>query len=413
MVNANRENTVVMKFGGTSVGTLERIENVAKKVINYKKATGDNVVVVVSAMSGETDRLVGMAKQINGVVDYSREYHQLVCAGEQVSCSLTAMAMKRFGSDSRALLASHIKLRTKNVCGQNLIDCIDADYLWNLLRQDIIPVVAGFQGVDETGDFTTLGRGGSDTTGVALAAALDSSRCIIYTDVDGVYTTLPSLCKKAKKLPALSYEEMLELASGGAKVLHARCVSLAMKYAVPLEVRSTFTDTEGTKIVEEYEGMEDAVVSGITVKTDEAKLTIRNIPDRPGIAARLFKLISEAGVVVDMIVQSAGQSDLAQISFTVSSEDAARTHDLLMAVIADDMPQTTVTVDNEIAKLSIVGEGMKNHAGIAAQMFEVLGREGINIDMITTSEIKVSVAINQKYSELAVRVLHEFFIENN
>lgn len=402
--------TVVMKFGGTSVGSSERIGAVAKRVVKHVRETGDRLVVVVSAMSGETDRLIELCRKVSAGKFPQREYHQLLAAGEQVSAALTAMAIEREGVKAQSLLAHQVEIETKEVYGQNLIQRINAAMINRLLDEPIIPVIAGFQGVDPKGHFTTLGRGGSDTTAVAVAAALDSCKCIILTDIDGVYTALPQICKRAKKLKHLTYEEMLELASSGAKVLQARSVSLAHKFRVPLLVSSSFSDAEGTEIVEEYRGMEDAVVSGITCKTGEAKLTLRNVPDKPGISALIFRAVGEVGVVVDMIVQSQGQGGKANISLTVPQDGASAAFDALQNVIRE-MPDANIEIDKEIAKLSVVGEGMRNHAGVAYQMFDVLGREGINIEMITTSEIKISVAIKQKYSELAVRALHEFFIE--
>lgn len=404
--------TVVMKFGGTSVGSAERIGGVAKRVAKRVRTAGDRVVVVVSAMSGETDRLIELSRKVSGQKAAARELDQLLASGEQVSCALTAMALQREGIAARSLLAHQVSLRTAYTFGQNLIQSVDAKLLESMLDEGLTPVVAGFQGVDPQGNFTTLGRGGSDTTAVALAAALESCRCEILTDIDGVYTALPNICKNARKLRRLTYEEMLELASSGAKVLQARSVSLAHKHRVPLVVLSSFSDAEGTEIVEEYEGMEDAVVSGITCRTDEAKLTLRNVPDKPGIAARVFRVLGDAEVVVDMIVQSQGLAGKASISLTVPQESSSTAFEALHRLVKQEMPEASVDLDKNIAKLSVVGEGMRTHAGVASKMFEVLGREGINVEMITTSEIKISVAIDQKYAELAVRVLHEAFIEN-
>ena len=406
--------TVVMKFGGTSVGSSERIGGVARRVRDEIKRTGNKIVVVVSAMSGETDRLIDLGRRVAGQKFFAnnREYHQLVTAGEHASVALTAMALQREGVAAKSLLAHQLTIRTRHVYGQNLIKDIDVSALRELLADGIVPVVAGFQGIDGDGDYTTLGRGGSDTTGVALAAALDSCRCEILTDIDGVYTAIPSICKGARKLKHLTYEEMLELASSGAKVLQARSVSLAHKYKVPLIVCSSFSDTEGTEILEEYAGMEDAVVSGITCRADEAKLTLRNLPDKPGVAAKVFKVLGDSEVVVDMIVQSQGTAGKTAISFTVPQESAQVAYDCLLKLVSEEMPDAGVELDKNIAKLSVVGEGMRTHAGVASKMFDVLGNEGINVEMITTSEIKISVAIQAKYSELAVRVLHEAFIEN-
>ncbi len=401
-----------MKFGGTSVGTTERINAVANRVSEHIRSTGDRVVVVVSAMSGETDRLIELGKQAGGCGNKSREYHQLVTAGEHASIALTAMALESKGQPAQSLLANQVPIRTHEIYGLNLISDIDVEKLNALLDEGIVPVVAGFQGVGEDGSFTTLGRGGSDTTAVALAASLGSCPCFILTDIDGVYTALPSICRGAKKLKKLTYEEMLELASSGAKVLQARSVSFAHKHRVPLWVASSFSDDEGTEILEEYEGMEDAVVSGITCRVDEAKFTLRNLPDKPGIAAKLFKALGDAEVVVDMIVQSQGAGGNAAISFTVPQEDTSAAEGALKNLLLE-LPEASVEVDTDIAKLSVVGEGMRTHAGVASRMFEVLGSEGINVEMITTSEIKISVAIQAKYSELAVRVLHEAFIQSS
>lgn len=403
--------TIVMKFGGTSVGSAERINAMAKRVSSHIRKTGDKVVVVVSAMSGETDRLIELCRKVAGNSYPNREYHQLLASGEQASAALASMALERDGIRSMSLVAPQVRLRTDNIFGQNLIREIDAGYLKKLLEQGVTPVVAGFQGIDDEGGYTTLGRGGSDTTAVALAAALDSCRCLILTDIDGVYTALPSICKKAKKLDHLTYEEMLEMANSGAKVLQARSVSLAHKFKVPLVVCSSFSDAIGTEIVEEYENMEDSVVSGVTCRTDESKITLRNLPDQPGVAAKVFKVIGDAEVVIDMIVQSQGTGGLAAISFTVPQSEGRAAYEALAKLIKDEMTGASIELDDDIAKLSVVGEGMRTQAGVTSRMFGVLGREGINVEMITTSEIKISIAIKSKYSELAVRVLHEEFIE--
>lgn len=407
----NSSDLVVMKFGGTSVGSAERIGNVAKRVAKRLKSSSQKIVVVVSAMSGETDRLVELSRKISGSVTPGREYHQLLASGEQASAALTAMALEREGVKAVSLLAHQVPIKTEHVFGQNLIASIDNKRLLEILASGAVPVVAGFQGVDEAGDFTTLGRGGSDNTAVAIAAALGPCRCEILTDIDGVYTALPSVCKNARKLHRLNYEEMLELASSGAKVLQARSVALAHKHKVPLFVLSSFADVEGTEIVEEYEGMEDAVVSGITCRSDCVKLTLRNFPDKPGVGAKIFKSLGDAEVVVDMIVQSQGQGGQSTVSLTVPQESGTVAYETLLKMVQNEMPGASVEMDKNVAKLSVVGEGMRTHAGVASKMFEVLGREGINVDMITTSEIKISVGINQKYAELAVRALHEEFVE--
>jgi len=402
---------VVMKFGGTSVGSVERIAAVAARVAQHVRATGQPTVVVVSAMSGETDRLISLGRAVAGDLSLTREYHQLLSSGEQVSAALTAMALEREGLKACSLLAPQIELRTFTISGQNLIQGINVERIQELIAEGCIPVVAGFQGIDEQGGYTTLGRGGSDTTAVALAAALGPCRCEILTDVDGVYTAQPQVCPKARKLKHLSYEEMLELASDGAKVLQARSVALAYKFRVPLFVLSSFSEAEGTEIVEEYEGMEHTVVAGISCRADQVKLTLRNIDDRPGIAARVFRALGDANVIVDMIVQSQGHAGKASISVTVPQDSAKTAEKVLTELLSKEMPEAGVEVDANVAKLSIVGEGMRTHAGVATKMFEVLAREGINVEMITTSEIKISVCIQRKYVELAQRVLHEAFIE--
>lgn len=401
-----------MKFGGTSVGSVERIEGVAKRVADHIKRTGDKVVLVVSAMSGETNRLIDLGRKVGGGEIPEREYHPLVASGEQVSSALTAIALTRLGVPACSLLAHQVELKTIERFGQNLIQSVNTEKLESLLKDGIVPVVAGFQGVDDEGDFTTLGRGGSDNTAVALAAALGKGcRCIIYTDVDGVYTALPSLCKNAKKLKNLNYEEMLELASGGAKVLQTRSVNLAFRHRVPLVVALSFEEVEGTEIVEEYPGMEDSVVSGVTHRTDESKLTMHNLPDEPGVAAQLFGTLGDAGVVVDMIVQSEGSDGKASISFTVPGESLTIAERVLKDLVKNKFTGSRLQVEKDMAKVTVVGEGMRTHAGIAAEMFKILGDEGINVEMISTSEIKISVVVNIKYAELAVRALHEHFIE--
>ena len=404
--------TVVMKFGGTSVGSTERMEAVAKRVCKHVRDTGEKVVVVVSAMSGETDRLISLCKKVNSGEFPQREYNQLLASGEMVSSALTAMAIQKEGVPSNSLMAHQVRISTKRSFGQDLIADIDTTKIEELLEKGIVPVVCGFQGVDESGDFTTLGRGGSDTTAVALAAALDNAICMILTDIDGVYSALPKICSKAKKLHKVSYEEMLEMASSGAKVLQSRSVSLARAFKVPLWVCSSFSEIEGTEIVEEYPGMEEAIVSGITCRTDEAKVTLRNIPDEPGHAASILKALADRSIVVDMIVQSQSAGGKAELSITIPREDSKKAEEAIQKLVQEDFPEGSFEIETNIAKLSVVGEGMRNHPGIAAQVFEVLGKEGINIELITTSEIKISVALDEKYAELAVRTLHEFFVEN-
>lgn len=411
-------NLVVLKFGGSSVASTERIGNVAKRVQRHIKERSERPVVVVSAMSGETDRLLDLCRRVSADTSDSREVDQVLASGEQVSCALTALALQRLGVPAVSLLAHQVPIRTHERFGQHLIEEVDPTLMWSLVNRGVVPVVAGFQGVDAEGNFRTLGRGGSDNTAVALAAALDRSRCIIYTDVDGVYTALPSIVKQARKLKHLTYEEMLELAGSGAKVLQSRSVSLARKQRVPLVVASSFADEDGfrsgdfgTAIVEEYAGMEDAVVSGITCRNDETKLTIRNLPDVPGITGRVFQALGDSEVLVDMIVQTQGVGGKTAVSFTIPSSELGRAQESLMELLRTEMPEASLDYDKNMAKLSVVGEGMRNHSGVAAQVFRVLGKEGINVDMITTSEIAITVAIHQRYSELAVRALHEAFIE--
>ncbi|MCB0344841.1 MAG: aspartate kinase [Bdellovibrionales bacterium] len=402
---------VVMKFGGTSVGSSERIGEVAKRVAKHKKATGEDVVVVVSAMAGETNRLIELGRKVGGEKYALREYHQLVSSGEQVSSALTAIALEREGFKAKSLLGSQVPVMTEMRAQHAIISDIPCGNIRSLLDKGITPVVAGFQGIDADGSYVTLGRGGSDTTGVALAAALGAKECHILTDVDGVYSAAPNICKQARLLKVVSYEEMLELASAGAKVLQTRSVHLARKFKVPVIVASSFSEGRGTLVIEEYEGMEDNVVSGITCLPDQAKITLRNLPDKAGIAADIFSHIGESGAVVDMIVQNQGSAGNASISFTLPEAESDSTYADLVSYVNEKFPGVNIEIDKNIAKLSVVGEGMRVHSGIAARMFDVLGREGINIDLITTSEIKISVAIKQKYSELAVRTLHEHFVE--
>jgi len=405
--------TVVMKFGGTSVGTAERISAVAERVANHIARTGDKVVVVVSAMSGETNRLIKLCKEVTTGEIPAREYNQVLTSGEQVSSALLSMAIQNQGLKSHSLLAHQVKVTTENIFGQDLIASIETTKIEELLADGAVPVIAGFQGINQAGDFTTLGRGGTDTTAVAIAAALGNNcRCMILTDVDGVYSALPSICPNAQKRKNLTFEEMLEMASAGAKILQTRSVSLAKKYKVPLFVGLSSEELEGTEIVEEYNAMEDAVVSAVSCRTDEAKITLEEIPNRPGLASLIFNAVAEAGVVVDMIVQYQGSSGHSGLSFTIPREELGRAEKAIENLVANEIPGTRITIDRAIAKLSVVGEGMRTHAGVAAQMFEVLGKEGVNIEMITTSEIKISVAIHEEYAEQAVRALHECFIEN-
>jgi aspartate kinase len=399
---------VVQKYGGTSVGSVDRIKKVARRAV-AAKMRGDDLVIVVSAMAGETDRLVALAQQICDMPD-ERERDVLLASGEQVSTALLALAIKSMGYKSRSFLAHQMRIRTDNAYGKARIKSIDASRVRQSVRDGEIVVVAGFQGVDEEDNITTLGRGGSDTSAVAVAAALNADSCEIYTDVDGVYTTDPNLCPAARKIDRISYEEMIEMASMGAKVLQIRSVELGMKFKVPIHVRSSFNETEGTWVVEEDETMDALLVSGVTYDKDEAKITLLGVPDRPGLAAQIFGPIAEANVVVDMIIQNASEAGTTDLTFTVPKTDYKKA----VAVVEglQSIQAKGITVDPKIAKVSIIGVGMRTHAGVAARMFKVLSREAINIEMISTSEIKVSVVINEKQMEKAVKALHQEFIEN-
>ncbi|MDP4548806.1 MAG: aspartate kinase [Marinobacter sp.] len=402
---------LVQKFGGTSVGTTERIEAVADKVCRFRKE-GHDVVVVVSAMSGETNRLIALAGDIMEEPT-PREMDVLVSTGEQVTIALLSMALQKRGCDARSYTGGQVRILTDTSHNKARIKDIDAHRMQADLAAGRVIVVAGFQGVDEHGNITTLGRGGSDTTAVALAAALKADECQIYTDVDGVYTTDPRVVDSARRLNRITFEEMLEMASLGSKVLQIRAVEFAGKYNVPLRVLSSFEEGEGTLITfEDDTAMEQPVVSGIAFNRDEAKLTISGVPDTPGSALSILKPISDANIEVDMIVQNVGQDNKTAFTFTVNRPDLKRAQDILRR-ISDDIGAGEVVGDSKIAKVSIVGVGMRSHAGVATQMFEALSKEGINIQMISTSEIKVSVVIDEKYLELAVRALHSTFgLEN-
>jgi aspartate kinase len=397
---------IVQKFGGTSVGDPAKIKAVAERVLGYS-LQGHEMVVVLSAMAGETDRLIGLASSVQEQPD-SREMDVLLSTGEQVTVSLFAMAVKAAGSEAVSFLGDQVRILTSSMHTKARITAVDTEKIRKQLDQGKIVVVAGFQGVDENGNITTLGRGGSDTTAVALAAALKADRCEIFTDVEGVYTTDPNICAAARKIDRISYDEMLELASLGAKVLDIRSVGLAKRYKVSLHVRSTFTETEGTWVVEEDKQMESMLVSGVTYNKNEARLTISRVPDKPGIASKIFTPISDAGIVIDMIIQNTRAGDLTDMTFTVPRTDYRKALDILKEVAADIGAEEVTSSDN-IAKISIVGVGMRNHSGIATTMFHVLAKEGINIMMISTSEIKVSCVIEEKYTELAVRALHDAF----
>jgi len=397
---------IVQKYGGTSVATPERIEHVAQKVIATRQR-GDDVVVVVSAMSGETDRLMGLAHKIAEQPE-ARELDVLLSTGEQVTIALLAMALQKRGCPARSYTGSQVRILTDSVHNKARIREIDEAAVRNDLNAGRVVVVAGFQGVDENGNITTLGRGGSDTTGVALAAALKADECQIYTDVDGVYTTDPRVVPNARRLERITFEEMLEMASLGSKVLQIRSVEFAGKYNVPLRVLSTFTEGEGTLITFEDPQMEEAVISGIAFNRDEAKLTVIGVPDQPGIAHRILGPIADANIEVDMIIQNIAEDATTDVTFTVHRRDYAQAMEILQRA-AKALGARQVTGDDKIIKISLVGVGMRSHAGIASKMFEALSKEGINIRMISTSEIKISVVVDEKYLELGVRALHEAF----
>ena len=386
---------IVQKYGGTSVGTVERIEAVAKKVAaSYQE--GNQLVVAVSAMSGETNRLIGLANEISSDANL-REMDVLVSTGEQVTIALLCMALQKLGIDALSYTGSQVRILTDNAHGKARIREIDNHRLQGALKAGKVVVVAGFQGVDEEGNITTLGRGGSDTTAVALAAALKADECQIYTDVDGVYTTDPRLVSDARRLDKITFEEMLEMASQGSKILQIRSVEFAGKYSVPLRVLSSFEEGPGTLIsLEEDDQMEKPLVSGIAFNRDEAKLTIRGIPDQPGVAYKVLGAISEANIEIDVIVQNVAKDNSASITFTVNKTDLSQAEELL-GEIANDLGALEVDSDKRIAKVSIVGVGMRSHAGVAAKMFEALSNEGINIQLITTSEIKITVVIEERY----------------
>ena len=397
---------IVQKYGGTSVGSTEKIKAVAQRVIKNHKL-GNRMVVVLSAMSGETDRLTGLANDIQRI-PHTREMDMLLATGEQVTVALFAMAIKESGFDAISLLGDQVAIHTDNMHTKARIESIDSEVINKYLDQGKIVTIAGFQGVTDNGDITTLGRGGSDTTAVALAAALKADACEIFTDVEGVYTTDPNVCPQARKIDYISYDEMLELASLGAKVLDIRSVGLAKRFGVPVHVRSTFSENIGTWVVEEEKIMESMLVSGITYSKKEARITIKKVPDQPGVAAKIFLPISDAGILVDMIIQNTTDGHLTDMTFTVPRNDYTRAMDILKTV-AQEIKAEAVSGDKDIAKVSIVGVGMRNHTGIASTMFQILAKEGINMMMVSTSEIKVSCIIAEKYTELAVRALHDAF----
>jgi aspartate kinase len=398
---------IVQKYGGTSVGNIERIMNVANRVARTVKE-GNQVVVVVSAMSGETDKLIGLANQISAA-PAERELDMLLSSGERVTSALTAMAIDSLGHKAKSFTGRQAGIVTDAVHTKAKIERINGDRIKQALHEGFVVVLAGFQGITPTEDVTTLGRGGSDLSAVAIASAIHADLCEIYTDVDGVYTTDPNIVPEARKLDKISYEEMLELASLGAKVLQTRSVEFAMKYKVPVVVRSSFNDNPGTLVVEEDRDMENIFVSGIAYDKNQAKITIVNVPDKPGIAAKLFEAIAASNIVVDMIVQNvSSDGKFADISFTVPKTDTRRALEVSEA-IAKELGAERVDKREDISKISVIGVGMRTHSGVASKMFQTFAANNINIAMISTSEIKVSCVIDLKYTELAVRVLHEAF----
>jgi aspartate kinase len=397
---------MIQKYGGTSVGSVERILHVADQVEQARKA-GHALVVVLSAMSGETDRLVRLAHQVTPQPD-EREMDMLLSTGERVTISLLAMALRGRGINARSFTGRQVGIITDSTHTKARIARVTAERIHEALAEGVIPIVAGFQGINERSDVTTLGRGGSDLTAVALAAALKADRCIIYTDVDGIYTADPNIVPSARRLDKVSYEEMLEMASLGARVLQSRSVEFAARYGVPVEVKSSFKEGQGTLVTREDADMEGMAVSGVTGDRNQAKITIVGVPDRPGVAARILGPVAEATIVVDMIIQNVSQAALTDISFTVPRPDLGKAVGLIQRV-AKDIDAKSVTVTEAIAKVSLVGVGMRSHSGVASRMFEVLAREGINIMMISTSEIKISCVIDEKYLELAMRSLHAAF----
>ncbi|MBI4955781.1 MAG: aspartate kinase [Myxococcales bacterium] len=399
---------VVQKYGGTSVGSVDRIHNVAARAV-AAQAAGNEVVLIVSAMAGETNRLLDLARRVTELPD-RRELDVIAATGEQVSSALVAMAIQSQGGKARSFLGHQLKIRTDSAFTSARILAIDAEALRQSLKHGSIAVVAGFQGVDDAGNITTLGRGGSDTSAVAVAAAIRADVCEIYTDVDGVYTADPNVCPGARKIERISYEEMLELAALGAKVLQRRSVEVAMKYGVPIHVRSSFSDAPGTWVVGEEAGLESVVVTGVTSDKSEARVMLVAVEDRPGVVATIFGALAAENISVDMIIQNAssdatGRTD---VTFTAAKSELDRVDKVVQAV-AEQVGAREVRFERDIAKVSIVGLGMRSHAGVAARMFDILFREGINIQAIATSEIKVSCIVAAKYAELAVRALHDGF----
>lgn len=397
---------IVQKYGGTSVGSIEKIRDVARRVLEYYKQ-GNQMVVVLSAMAGQTDQLIRLAREVTDDPD-PRELDVLLATGEQASVALFAMAVKSMGYEARSLLGFQVAIHTDRLFGKARIHDIETERIIRELEKKRIVTVAGFQGLDRKGNITTLGRGGSDTTAVALAAAMKADVCEIFTDVNGIYTTDPNICPKARKMDRISYDEMLEMASLGAKILEIRSVEFAKKFNVPIHVRSTFTRERGTMVVAETEDMEKVLVSGVAFNKNEARITVRKVPDKPGIAARIFHPLFKSGIVVDMIVQNTSEDGQTDLTFTVPTSEFKKTLSLVKKV-GEEIGAQEVLGDENIAKISVIGVGMRSHAGIAQKMFDTLAQENINIMMISTSEIKVSCVIDKKYIELAVRVLHTAF----
>jgi aspartate kinase len=398
---------VVQKYGGTSVGTVDRIRAVAKRCLATQRQ-GHDVVVIVSAMSGETNRLLGLARQIAALPD-ERELDVIASTGEQVTVGLMALAIHAEGGQAVSLLGHQVRILTDSAFARARIQDIDARVITMALKAGKIAVIAGFQGVDKDGNITTLGRGGSDTSAVAVAAALKAEACEIYTDVDGVYTADPNVVRNARKVDRISYEEMLELASLGAKVLQIRSVEFAMKYQVRIHVRSSFNDNEGTWVVPEEKAMESVLVAGVTATRDEAKITLSGVADKPGVQAQVLRPLAAAGIVVDVIVQAHIQNGRTNLTFTLPSADVPRARDVLAKSCADICPADQIKSEENLSKVSVVGVGMRSHAGVALKMFEIFAQENIHIHLISTSEIKISCVIDAKYAELAVRSLHDGF----
>lgn len=397
---------IVQKYGGTSVGSIERIHRVADRVVRAQRE-GHRIVVVLSAMSGETDRLLKLAHEATPVPD-ERELDMLLSTGERVTIALLAMELRGRGINARSYTGRQVGIITDSAHTNARIARVTADRIREALEEGVIPVVAGFQGINEQSDVTTLGRGGSDLSAVALAAALKADRCVIFTDVDGVYTADPNIVPAARRIDKIAYEEMLEMASLGAKVLQTRSVEFAAKFNVPVEVNSSFKEGKGTLVTKEDTDMEAAAVAGVTGDRNQAKITIVGVPDKPGVAARIFVTVAEAHINVDMIIQNVSQAALTDLSFTVPRADLKKAVPIIQAV-AKDIDAKSVSVTEAIAKVSLIGVGMRSHSGVAAKMFEVLAREGVNIMMISTSEIKISCVIDEKYLELAMRSLHSAF----